>query len=927
MKLLTNKWLIRVLSLLGVAGIVNVLGPLFAFGAFRPLGTLTGQIIFVLLIVVGWLGMHLLKVQKAGKAEKKLVAEMVAPPLVPEGPDASQEERAKIQKRFEEAMAVLKKSRGRKGKLNLYDLPWYILIGPPGSGKTTALVNSGLRFPLADRFGPDAIRGVGGTRNCDWWFTDDAVLIDTAGRFTTQDSDANVDHAGWTSFLDLLKRFRKRRPINGILVALSVTDLLAQTEAQRQSQAQAIKERVAELDQHFGIRFPVYVLFTKCDLVAGFMEFFDDLGRAEREQVWGMTFQHSDDPEANPAAAFDAEYDLLLRRLNERLISRIAQERDLTRRGLMHGFPQQMLALKSSCAAFVRDVFEGSRYSKGSMLRGVYFTSGTQEGTPIDRLMGVLAKTFALDAQVLPAQLAGGGKSFFITDLLRKVAFSEAELAGASRRVELQRAWLQRGTYAGVAVVVVVLLVAWVFAFFDSRAYVQRMGEDVKRARELVSAVDSRNYDPLAVLPALDAVRALPGGYADQLAGGGWFSGWGLSQADKLGETAVTSYRRLLNQLFLPRVMLRLEGQLQRGGSSPDYVYEALKAYLMLDSKDHYDADGIRAFVELDWDTNLQRTVSTEQRAALGSHLAATFEQRPMPLPLPLNEAVIVQARREVRSLPLDERIYGRLKRTFTADIRGFNIRDAAGGPTADLVFVRKSGVPLDTPVAPLFTKQAYQNVFAERSEALVRELASESWILGEEQAVAANEEVRLLGLVRDRYLAEFTRVYTDTILDVGLVAFATPEEAARVFNLLSRPADSPLVLLLEEIQRQTSLDQREGAAVSASPGGVTEFRNRLQDVIGGTDRATAQTAAAAANPVTERFRPLADLVTAREGQPRPVDHLLGLLRDLYEYLTVVSSEAAGGSVPPNVQQQGQAVLQQLRVAAATQPDLLVGDL
>ena len=257
-----------------------------------------------------------------------------------------------------------------------------------------------------------------------------------------------------------------------------------------------------------------------------------------------------------------------------------------------------MLALKGSCAAFVRDVFEGSRYSKGSMLRGVYFTSGTQEGTPIDRLMGVLAKTFALDAQVLPAQLAGGGKSFFITDLLRKVAFSEAELAGASRRAELQRAWLQRGTYLGVAGVVVVLLVAWVFAFFDSRAYVQRMGEEVRRARELVSAVDARNYDPLAVVPALDAVRALPGGYADQLAGGGWFSGWGLSQADKLGETAVTSYRRLLNQLFLPRVMLRLEGQLQRGGSSPDYVYEALKAYLMLDSKDHYDADGIRAFVE-----------------------------------------------------------------------------------------------------------------------------------------------------------------------------------------------------------------------------------------------------------------------------------------------------------------------------------------
>ena len=572
-------------------------------------------------------------------------------------------------------------------------------------------------------------------------------------------------------------------------------------------------------------------------------------------------------------------------------------------------------------------MFEGSRYATGSMLRGVYFTSGTQEGTPIDRLMTVLARTFQLDVQSLPAHAAGGGKSFFITNLLRKVVFAEAELAGANRRLELQRAWLQRGTYGGVAAAVVLLLVAWVFAFFDNRAYVERMSEQVRQARELVGAVNPRNYDPLAVLPALNAVRALPGGYADQQAGEGWFGSWGLSQADKLGEIATTSYRRLLNQLFLPRVMLRLEGQLQRRGVSPDYTYEALKAYLMLDSQDHYDPAAIRAFVELDWDLNLQREVGTEQRQALGAHLAATFEQRPVPLPLPLNEAAVVQARREVRALPLDERIYDRLKRTFDADIPGFNIRDAAGGPTAEVVFMRKSGVPLDTPVPNLFTKQAYQGPFAERSQALVTELAGESWILGEAETLAADAEQRLLARVRERYLEEFARLYADAILDVGLVAFATPQDAARVFNLLSRPEDSPLVLLLQSIARETSLDQRDDNAAAPAAGGVGQLRDRLRDVLDGDGRAAPQAAAPAANPVTERFGPLANLVAAREGQPRPVDHLLGLLRDLYEYLTVVASEAAGGSVPPNVQQQGQTVLQQLRVAAATQPDLLVGDL
>ncbi len=94
------------------------------------------------------------------------------------------------------------------GQRYLYELPWYVIIGAPGSGKTTALLNSGLEFPLAASMGDAAIRGVGGTRNCDWWFTTEAVLIDTAGRYTTQDSEREIDRKAWSGFLDLIKKSR-----------------------------------------------------------------------------------------------------------------------------------------------------------------------------------------------------------------------------------------------------------------------------------------------------------------------------------------------------------------------------------------------------------------------------------------------------------------------------------------------------------------------------------------------------------------------------------------------------------------------------------------------------------------------------------------------------------------------------------------------
>jgi len=173
-------------------------------------------------------------------------------------------------------------------------------------------------------------------------------LLDTAGRYTTQDSHEEVDRAAWRGFLDLLKKHRRRRPINGAFIAISLADLMQQREEEREIQALAIKQRLQELHEHFGIRFPIYVLFTKADLIAGFVEFFNDLGKEERDQVWGATFP-MDDP-ANPEGVvqnFTTEFELLEQRLNDRLVARLQNERDPQRRDLIYTFPQQFGSLPS----------------------------------------------------------------------------------------------------------------------------------------------------------------------------------------------------------------------------------------------------------------------------------------------------------------------------------------------------------------------------------------------------------------------------------------------------------------------------------------------------------------------------------------------------------------------------------------------------
>ena len=138
-----------------------------------------------------------------------------------------------------------------------------LLCGPPGSGKTTALVNSEIKFPLSGQQG--GLQGFGGTRYCDWWFAEDAILIDTAGRYTTQDSDAGADSASWSSFLNLLKKNRPKQPINGVILAISVADLMNAGPEKIASHAETVRARLGEIHETLKVDFPVYVMFTKAD--------------------------------------------------------------------------------------------------------------------------------------------------------------------------------------------------------------------------------------------------------------------------------------------------------------------------------------------------------------------------------------------------------------------------------------------------------------------------------------------------------------------------------------------------------------------------------------------------------------------------------------------------------------------------------------
>lgn len=906
------RWVIPLLGLIALSLIIWFIGPLLE--ALVPEGRRWGLIIFIFAV---WIAYRVFRIIQARRHAAKVLQSLAAD--TPPDPDsvATAEELASLRQRMDEALALLKKAKlGGDERRNLYELPWYVIIGPPGSGKTTALVNSGLHFPLAAQLGAGAVRGVGGTRNCDWWFTDQAVLLDTAGRYTTQDSHATVDKAAWLGFLNLLKTQRSRRPIDGAFVAISLSDLLLGSDAERAAHAAAIRSRIQELYTELGVRFPIYLMLTKLDLVPGFMEFFDSLSKEERAQVWGMTFELDDGKSGeSPLAHLQSEFAGLEQRLNERLVERLQQERDPARRDLIYGFPQQFGALKDCLQSFLEGVFKPNAFEERVLLRGVYFTSGTQEGSPIDRLIGSMAQSMNLDRQQLARQ-TGTGRSYFIEKLFTAVAFAERGLVGVNPKVERRRKWIARGVLAATVALVLVVSTLWWISYRANQAYIAQVDQRLTPLGPVVQNLSPAQRDVLAVLPLLNAVKHL----SDDAPG--WAEGLGLYQGDMLEAESGSVYRKLLIAVFAPRLLTRIEEQLHSGGNS-DFLYEGLKAYLMLADGEHYDPDFIKAWIALDWDRSLPRDLPAEQRLALTEHLKALFDKHPPNARL--DQRLIDDLRRQLQQLPVAQRVYDRVKRQkLPASVPDFRLSDAAGRDAA-LVFTRKSGKPLGEPLSGLFTAKGYREGFLLASLNQAGTLAEEQWVLGRDQADQQNV-ASLAADVRRLYFQDYLRQWDALLADIDFVPITSVAQAADVLRIISGPT-SPLKKLLVAVAKETDLQQEErliAAQGQKVDGGVDQLKQRLGSLLGQEQAAGTQPAAASEDPVSTHFADLNSLVTKGEGEPAAIDGLLADMNALYVQVSAMVG-ASGDALLGEAKNQASAAANRVSLTAERQPPLVQG--
>lgn len=753
----------------------------------------------LLVIVLVIIAFRVLGARRKGAALERELMKQATRQAEQARPERRQEILA-LQQQMAEAIRALQRSKlgGRGGKAALYALPWYVMLGPPAAGKTTALERSGLAFTSgAGR--RSKVQGVAGTRNCDWWFSEEAILLDTAGRFASEDND----EPEWLAFLDLIKRYRPKRPLDGLIVAISSTDLLGVNAEQLDETAKKLRGRLDELLRRLELVLPVYVLITKADLIAGFAEFWADLPAARRGQVWGATFDPGAEVLGDPATAVKTEFDLLTQALHARTLERLASEKVVQRRARVLQFPVEFAAVRRPLARFIEELFRPSQYQESPLLRGFYFSSGTQVGTPVDRVLAAGLGAAPVQRQMSHRtqldQGAGATSSYFVTDLLRRIIFPDRQL-GTQSKHRVRRHLRRQYVLAGVALVITSLVVVpAALSYVDNTNLLDGTAADLAAATLPPGEPLKGPVALTALNRLLERVKVLD---AESEAASVQYW-WGPYTAEPLRAAFRSLYLQRLRELADGPLREQLSASVRSVGDLPDLDpesfrsgYESLRLYLMM-------ADPAR--LEPEWATaELARVWSqASQRGAMagGSPVVAHLQNYVGQLAAdeswawPEDGILVTRARGRLASMSIEDIAYAELESSAKGapPIRPEQIFYGASAR-----FVTSKG---RVEVPGLYTALGWEKVRPLLKTE--REMTFAPWVLGQGTSGEAAWSVEQLQTL---YFQRYVRAWMDFLLGLDVQTPTTLRAAIEELSALSK-VDGPYVRLFRRFAENVRLE------------------------------------------------------------------------------------------------------------------------
>nr|WP_163501541.1 type VI secretion system membrane subunit TssM [Halomonas socia] len=775
-----------------------------------------------------------------------------------------------------------------------YKLPWYLVMGIENAGKTSLINRSGQNFSLTHVMKASGQGKKYGQFGFDWWIGDKAVLIDPDGELLTQGAleggePQEVQSRLWDHFVDWLERQRAQRPLDGVVLVLDLARLSDARVAVRKAYASLLRARLRELMERHGARLPVYVTFSKMDLLHGFDDFFRHYSRAARRAPLGFTFSPASIERPGLwEAEFGESFDAMLERLNASLPALLAECRDREEREAVFRFVRQLAGLRDVLQGFLTEALSSDRFSTAAMVRGTYFTSVYQQGVPEDPFVDAAARRYGMADSVQPAHRAARSALYFTEELFDKVIYPEAGLAGDNARAARRRQRLRRVSMLACLFVGAAMVGGWSHFYQKNAA---ALADVEARTEAFLAAQPSELHsdDPTGyvLLEPLDRLRGATLAFGDHREQMPLIADMGLYQG-AVGRDVESAYLAMLEYHFLPSLMVGIMDDMNRAEDGSNEQLALLRILRMMSDASGRQAERVHDFMARRWQREFPQRGSVQERLLahldyalaftdLEGHAAAGERQAELAMQ-PLRGS-IESAQQELALQPMDERVYATLK--AGSDRRSGAVLDLRQGvgPTFSAVFMARDDDLDNVRIPSLTTRNGFEGYFLQELDQATDLALIDLWVLGQRDDIDFSEadQRQLQDALRERYVSDYHVTWRQALDDIALVPIPDIDQAVVVADALLG-ASRPLDRLLGEVATHTRLypelpedDETARRALERSP------RYRL------------------AGDIERHFRDLNGLLEVRNGNPAQLAEIKEAIAELRDYLRQVQGASDPG--------------------------------
>ncbi len=417
-------------------------------GIVAPYAVLIGIVVAVLALLL--LAVIFLLLRRGAAAKAAPAAQPVPAGAVPLLEAAPAAPIAPLELRHSFAAALRYLRRVTPGYRWRYAIPWYLVLGEKGAGKTSLLAELEALRPMGAMQAEPPLPG----RALSWHFFDGGVVLDVAGQLVLDPERQHGDEHAWRQLLLLLTEHRPIRPIDGVVVAIPCGDFIGPDRLDVDAllaKADQLHRHLLDLQQRLGLKLPVYVVVTKCDWIPGFQSFWSEAPVNRRDEIFGWSSGRDLDAEVT-TETFDHAFAGLTETLYRLHLDLAGKEAELADPEGALLFPTEFERLHEPLRLYCTSLFRQSVYHDAFFFRGLYFVG---DGGPPPRRAGGLVASAGHDR--IPS--AGGQPRrwpLFARDLFAKKILREPNLAAVARSGQLPRSRPVRIAAAGLAAFVLI---------------------------------------------------------------------------------------------------------------------------------------------------------------------------------------------------------------------------------------------------------------------------------------------------------------------------------------------------------------------------------------------------------------------------------------------------------------------------------------